>query len=138
MDKVKIIRYLTLIFVGLAMCACTRNDGNIGMLFGQWKLTSMTTNGVDNADYHGNLFWSFQNTTIEMKEVTANSVVYQTFGNFKVADNTMFLSFPDANFSPNHIVNLPRECELQIIKISGGELILSYGDPATIYTFNKW
>ncbi|MCM1319279.1 MAG: lipocalin-like domain-containing protein [Muribaculaceae bacterium] len=134
----KYLKYFTVIFIALLLCSCTRNDGDIGSLFGQWKLESMTTDSKEKTDYKGNIFWSFQNTTVEMKEVIEPGEVYQTFGNFKVMDNTMFLSFPDADFPPRPVLGLPRDCEMQIIKISGGELILSYGDPATIFTFRKW
>ena len=134
----KLLRYISVIAILLMTCACTRNDGNIGYLFGQWKLVSMTTDGVDIPNYKGNVYWSFQNTTIEMKVVIETGEVYQTFGNFKEMDNTLFLNFPDEDFPPRPITGLPRECELQVIKLTGGEMILSYGDPATIYTFRKW
>lgn len=132
----KSTKYIMLALLSLLLCACTRNDGDIGRLFGQWKLVSISRGGIDDTAYAGNIYWSFQNSTIEMKEVTADHVSYNTFGNWHEGDSTLFLSFPDN--APNHHTGLPREAELQIIKLDGGTMVLSYGDPATIYTFKKW
>ncbi|MCM1005987.1 MAG: lipocalin-like domain-containing protein [Prevotella sp.] len=122
----------------LALCGCTRNNSDIGKLFGLWHLTSIQTERTDLPEYPGNIYWGFQNTTIEMKEVADHHDVYTTFGSYCIEDNTMFLSFPDKDFAPNRFTGLPRECELQIIKLTGKEMILSYSEPATIYTFRKW
>lgn len=134
----KITRLILSAIALFILAGCTRNDGDIGHLFGQWKLVSITRNGVDDPSYEGNIYWSFQNSTLEMKEVVAHNTVYQTFGNWHETDNTLFFSFPDHDYPPRPSVGLPREAELQIIKLDSGSLILSYGDPATIYTFRKW
>lgn len=135
----RIIRHIAILLLAvIALTGCTRNNGNIGKQFGQWKLVSISIDGVDHPDYKGNIYWSFQGSTIEMKEVDADNVVYQTFGNYRIEDNTLFLSFPDETFPPRPVTGLPRDAELQIIKLTGNEMILSYGDPATIYTFHKW
>ena len=134
----KITRFIFSTLVVFLLVGCTRNDGDIGRLFGQWKLISITRNGADDTSYSGNIYWSFQNTTVEMKEVVAHNTVYQTFGNWYETDNTLFVSFPDKDYPPRPTVGLPREAELQIVKLAGSDLILSYGEPATIYTFRKW
>lgn len=131
-------KYIMLALLAMLLCACTRNDGDIGRFFGQWKLVGITRGGVDDTSYKGNMYWSFQNSTIEMKEVTEDHVSYQTFGNWHEADNTLFLSFPDKGYAPSYVTGLPREAELQIMQLDGGAMVLSYGDPATIYTFKKW
>lgn len=118
--------------------ACTRNDGNIGKQFGQWKLVTISENGTDRADYDGNIYWSFQNTTIEMKQVMPEHITYQTFGNYRIADNTLFISFPDKDFKPLPTLGLPREAELQIVRLTGSDMVLTYGDPAVTFTFKKW
>lgn len=82
----------------LASGACTRNDGDIGKQFGQWKLVSISRDGADDPSYKGNIYWSFQNSTIEMKEVTDEHEAYQAFGSYRISDNTMFLSFTDPGF----------------------------------------
>lgn len=128
---------LLTIFI-LAAGGCTRNDGNIGKQFGQWKLMSISRDGADDPSYKGNIYWSFQNTTIEMKEVTDEHEAYQAFGSYRISDNTMFLSFTDPDFPPRPVAGLPRECELQILKLTGSSMVLAYGEPATIYTFRKW
>lgn len=133
-----ILNIILVVAVLVLSAGCTRNNGDIGKLFGQWQLMSMEREGETVPDYQGNVYWSFQNTTIEMKEVVGGHEYYQSFGNFRVSDNTLFLSFPDKDFKPNPITGLERESALQIIKLTGGEMILGYGDPATIYRFRKW
>lgn len=133
----RIIKVIAILLSVFALAGCTRNNGNIGKQFGQWKLVSITTEGVDMPGYHGNIFWSFQGSTIETKAVADNNAVYQSFGNYHIVDNTLFLSFPDKDFAPRPST-IPREAEMQIIKLTGGTMVLSYGEPATIYTFHKW
>lgn len=134
----KILLNIMLLIAVLLPAGCTHNNGDIGGLFGQWQLVSMESEGKDSPEYQGNIFWSFQNSTIEMKEMAAHHEMYRTFGNYSVDDGKLCLSFPDRDFPPNPKTGLPRECVLQIIRHTGGELILSYGEPATIYRFRKW
>ena len=134
----KTFRLIILTAIILTLGACTRNDGNIGKQFGLWKLESITRDGADDPAYRGNIYWSFQNSTIEMKEVVAEHEAYQAFGTYRIADNTLFLSFTDPDFPPRPATGLPRECELQILKLTDSAMVLSYGEPATIYTFRKW
>lgn len=135
----KILRLIShaAIFMTLIL-SCTRNDGAIGKQFGQWKLVSISRDGTDDPSYGGNIYWSFQSSTIEMKEVMAEHEVYQTFGSYSLTDNTLRLSFPDSSFPPRPATGLPRECELQVIRLDGGSMVLGYGEPAIIYTFRKW
>lgn len=135
----KTLRYtLSLALLLITALSCTHNNGDIGNQFGQWKLVTMTRAGVDDADYKGNIFWSFQNTTIEIKEVAANHEVWQTFGNYRLEDATLFLSFPDEDRPPRPVLGLPRECELQVVRLKGGEMVLYYPENETTYTFRRW
>lgn len=135
-----IVSYIAL-FILMAAAGCTRNDGNIGKQFGQWKLVSITRQGVDEPSYKGNVYWSFQNSTIEIKERTPQNDVWHSFGNYRIADETLFLSFPDEEFPPRQVLGLPRESELQILELTGGRMVLYYEgdtDEGTTYTLHKW
>lgn len=132
------MKQLTLLFLTalFALGACTRNDGGVSDLYGQWQLTGVERDGISDTDYKGGVYWSFQNATIEMKQTYPDHSYFQTFGNYRVADATLFLDFPDERYAP--LLGLPRQAELQIVRLHGSQLILAYGDPATVYTFRKW
>lgn len=98
----------------------------------------MICEGEPIAQYNENVYWSFQSQTIEMKEVVASHEVYQTFGNYKLTDNTLLLSFPDKDFPPRPITGLPREAAMQVLSLSSSRMVLAHGTPDTIYTFHKW
>lgn len=119
---------------------CTRNDGNIGKQFGQWKLVDISRSDGDATPYAGNIFWSFQNTTLEIKEVDSHHNVWQTFANYRIADNTLFISFPDKDYPPRPALGLPRQCELDIIRFTSKEIILLYESESDNiqYTLRKW
>lgn len=108
--------------------ACTRNNGNIGKQFGQWKVTHITVDGQTDANYHGNMFWSFQNSTVEMKYVEDNHETRNTFGNYRIDDNTLFITFPDASRPPLPGLRLKAEGEnaIQIVRLTGSEMTLAY------------
>lgn len=134
MTKYVLIISLGLIF--LSLISCTHNDGGEQKIYGTWKLKRISVAGKDDPAYTGNIFWKFQNKTIEMQQVDELHNSWQTFGNYRLADQTLFLSFPDTERPP--LLELPRESEFQIVKLKGKEMVLATGDPATIYYFEKW
>lgn len=132
-------KYVLIISIGLivlTLFSCVRNNGGDSRLYGNWKLQRITIAGVDDPDYKGDIFWKFQNQTVEMQQVDEVHNATYTFGNYRIADNTLFLSFPDHTMPP--MLSLPRECEMQIVRLKGSEMVLSFGEPATIYYFKKW
>lgn len=132
-------RYVLIISAALiliTLLSCTRNNGGDSRLYGCWKLQRISRAGVDDAAYQGNIFWKFQNQTIEMQQVNELHNSLQTFGNYRLADETLFLSFPDAERPP--FLGLTRECEFQIVELTGKEMVLATGYPATMYYFKKW
>ena len=83
-------KLLRIIFPALLLlfAACTHNDGDIGPLFGQWRLTSPEC--PDAA-----LYISFQNTTVETKAVYPRHESTEAFGNWTLSDRILTLDFPD-------------------------------------------
>ncbi len=134
MTKYVLIISLGLIF--LTLISCTHNNGGEPRLYGQWKLQRIVRDGVTDPSYDGGIFWKFQNKTIEMQEMLPNHETYMTFGNFRLADETLFFDFPDEDRAP--LLGLPRTCEMGVVKLSGSEMVLTYGNPATIFYFKKW
>lgn len=132
-------KYVLIISIGLivlTLFSCVRNNGGDSSLYGNWKLQRVTRAGVDDSDYKGGIFWKFQNQTVEMRQVDELHNATYTFGNYRMSDNTLFLSFPDPTMPP--MLSLPRECEMQIVRLKGSEMVLSFGEPATMYYFKKW
>lgn len=134
----------SLLVLILSLCAgCTHNNGDIGPFFGKWKMQRMTINGVDDASYKCNVFWSFQSSTIGFIRVVSDTRYNDTFGNWAVDDayTTMRLSFPDEIFPPFSELQLERESELEIVKIKGPEMILKYitkDSDEIVYYLEKW
>lgn len=135
------VAILTLV-VCLLAGGCTRNNGNIGKQFGLWKLTSVETGGKTDAAYGGNIFWSFQNTTVEMKRVEANHAIESTFGNYRIDGETLTLTFPDDERPPLSGLDLQRVNEMQILCLTHSEMMLAYSPHGTaeptVLHFVKW
>ena len=61
------IKYIfSAILIAIAASGCTRNDGDIGPWFGQWKLVALTCDDAPVADYGDNIFFSFQNNVFQI------------------------------------------------------------------------
>lgn len=121
----------------VSFLSCTKNDGGESKLYGKWKLERITTDGVDSLTYRGDIFWNFQNTTIGMVRSLPEHAVEESFGSYRLADQTLFLSFPDPD-RPPLLPGLPRQSELSVVKLSRREMVLSWGYPSKIYYFKKW
>lgn len=127
------------LFIG----ACTHNDGNIGKQFGQWQLQRIEKNGAEDVDYGGNIFWSFQNSTIEMKCMEDDHTSRHTFGNYRIEGDVIILNFPDDERPPLEVLGLQRSDKLRILRMNHSEMTLVHdgnndtGDK-TIFYFHKW
>ena len=62
-------RIISIILLALSLNACTHNNGDIGDLFGTWKLQSITINGESDSTYQSNVLWKFQSSIISMVKV---------------------------------------------------------------------
>lgn len=85
-------KYVLIISLGLillSLFSCTRNNGGESQLYGQWKLQRIVIDGKEDTDYQGNMFWKFQNKTIEMLLVTQEHDQVHSFGNYRLTDNTL-------------------------------------------------
>lgn len=150
MKRIFTYMILPLLTVILLLSGCTRNNGNIGKQFGQWKVTSIVTDGTPDETYQGNMFWSFQSTTVEIKYVNQNHETVTTFGNYRIMDDTLFITFPDEDRQPPQGLGLKPYIEnpLQIVRLTGSEMILAFNDSdsdtdqgtaaTTVITLKKW
>lgn len=123
--KTAIIIILSVI-VATTLCGCTHNNGNIGSLFGKWKLTSIEVENMQTPEIDGTIFWSFQNSTIEMQLLGDHQEETRAYGNWRSSGQTLFLDFSDSDMPPLPSLGLPAQCELQIIDGIGNTMILVY------------
>lgn len=139
------------IIVGLLHASCTRNNGDIGEWFGEWKLCSIEINNELDSNYNNDVLWKFQNNIIEM--VVVNTVGHshsEHYGTWISDDSTITLNFTHSDdlnsagngkYSPPQQIHLPAAIiDLKILKLSSSEIILQYepsADSNIIYTLRK-
>lgn len=125
----------------ITLLSCTHNNGDIGPLFGQWKLTEIIINDKPDQNYNENIFFAFQNDVTNMKIVYEHHETVEAYGHWKQNGNILLLIYDDSRYLPlsetyfNAGVNT---CE--IIRLNGKELILKRESDGNTYTykFKKW
>lgn len=137
----KSLHTLLALLAGCLFVACTHNNGNIGSIFGKWKLVAISAENADPPQIDGTMFWSFQNSTIEMQLLGNHQEESRTYGNWRVADQTLFLDFPDADMPPIPACGLPNQAELQILNSIDNKMILVFHpsqSQSITYSFVKY
>lgn len=129
----------------MMLTGCTRNNGDIGPIFGLWKLVGIEPQGEwkQAPDLNvENLYWGFQSSTVRMVTRKSQALIYESFGNWSISGSTLYLSFPDPEFPPRAEFGLPAETSLNILELSSGTLIVCatpIGATApVVYRFEKW
>lgn len=137
----KRIHFIILSLLCLLATACTHNNGDIGPLFGKWKVTAIEADGMEQPQYGGNIFLSFQSHTVEVTEILPDHMRNDAFGNWSRTGDELTLIFPDAGMVPPAASMLPVQCTLQILHLDSGkatfQLRLQQGATLT-YTLKKW
>jgi len=92
----KTIRLLTTLLAALALTACTHNNGDIGIWFGTWHVTTITANGTPVA-YDGDYFFQFQSSVFRVCLVQQHEQTTESYGTWSEADDgtTMSINFVD-------------------------------------------
>ena len=146
----RIIRYIfTALLAIAAMCSCTHNNGDIGPLFGQWKITDIaTTDAVTGTVTHNatsGAFLSFQNDVVTLTQVyDGQHQSALSYGKWELNGNSLTLYFdisdgvslPGAMFYPR--------ADFNIETLSGSELVMTLtgnlpeGAAQVCYTLKKW
>lgn len=129
------------LFMLLATAGCTHNNGDIGSLFGRWKLSGVSAQNADVPQIDGAMYWSFQNTTIEMLTLGDHQQEARVYGNWRSSGQTLFLDFSDADMQPPSELLLPAQTELEIVGGIGNTLTLQYHpspSQSIIYEFIKY
>lgn len=149
-------RFIVLLIIALTFNACTHNNGDIGELFGTWKLQSITIDGEIDSSYDNNVLWKFQSSIMSM--IRANDSTHnrlETWGTWSYAndDTQLELNFTHTDndnpkpgstkYSPLPETYLPKATifTLDIIKLNNSEMILVYHSidgKEYRYKFKKW
>lgn len=128
---------------------CTRNDGDIGNLFGTWSLRQIIIDGTDAPDYEGGMSWSFQNDIVWFITVGDHEDSTQRWAKWawKTEDEVMLIDFihgsdGEGTFSPDPVLHFPDKTtvELQVLNFQGKDLTLCYTSPAgarQVYVLRK-
>ena len=146
----RIIGYIfTALLAIAALCSCTHNNGDIGPLFGQWKITDIaTTDAVTGTVTHNatsGAFLSFQNDVVTLTQVyDGQHQSALSYGQWELNGNSLTLYFdisdgvslPGAMFYPR--------ADFNIETLSGSELVMTLtgnlpeGAAQVCYTLKKW
>ena len=148
----KIYNIVSLFVLSIIIASCTHNNGDIGHYFGTWKLERLTIEGVEDAEYQGNIFWKFQSGVMCMVRVDdATHAKTEGWGTWEENDNKLRLDYThhdDANsegsqkYSPLPETHISRGItELEILKQNSSKMELEYinnDGQVILYYFDKW
>ena len=145
------MKFIQNIFIILAAAfltaGCTRNNGDIGDLFGDWRLVALTADGEELELYEGDArlyTWAFQSSIIRIQEIRAYMDYSDYLGTWKRVDDELILDFThhadygDDNFTPPEVLHLVAHgiTRLEIIRLDSGKLQAGYkGDNGVEYMY---
>lgn len=91
---------LSLLLAGIIMSllagGCTRNDGDIGDLFGWWTLDRLTADGADQPLLDDEVLlytFTFQTSIVQIQQTLPHSDFYRVKGSWERRDNLLMLNF---------------------------------------------
>lgn len=81
----------TLLLLLVSMTGCMHNDGDIGNLFGTWKISSVSVDGQEDQAYAGDVFVQFQTEVVRLVQVRHNYDCVEYFGRWTREGNHLLL-----------------------------------------------
>lgn len=149
-------QYILAVIALSGLACCTHNNGDIGDLFGTWKLDKITIDGEVDRGYGDDILWKFQSSIIEMEQV--NDALHETFKSHgswsRPEEGLLVLDFTHTDndnpepgsevYSPLPATHLPSGCkiDMDLLQLDGSKMELRYIDPLTTkvyeYYFKKW
>ncbi|MBO4994449.1 MAG: lipocalin-like domain-containing protein [Muribaculaceae bacterium] len=99
-----IIHIMGCLLLSAMLSGCTHNDGDIGPLFGTWRITEITVDGKRDTCYAGNVVWKFQSGVLMIQLVADHHDVVDYWNSWSVEDDVMTLSgnHHDSNVSTSY------------------------------------
>lgn len=127
----------------LMFSSCTHNNGDIGPLYGQWKLISIDADGIELPEYKGDVFWCFQGGAIQILSRTDQHEFEQRYGNWSLTDGDtrLVLTFPDTRWPALQSIGLQETSVLRVIALTSRDAVFELSDTggtSITYTLRKW
>lgn len=69
--------YILLVFIAVTLTSCMQNNGNIGYLFGQWRLEEVKHDNITTEC--DTVFFSFQSNVFQIRKIIYDSYDYSVF-----------------------------------------------------------
>lgn len=113
----QIMRALMCVITVVVMVGCTRNNGDIGPLFGRWQLDAMSADGVKQNIYNDNellYVWAFQGNIIEIQTILPHQSWKKAVGIWSYTDDGIELDFSykdnygEGEYTPPEVLGIPR------------------------------
>lgn len=124
--------YIPLLMLVLLCGGCTQNNGDIGNLFGFWRVTGDGIALTDDEE----AIWAFQNDILEITIQSPHHVASKTYGTYTDNDNYLRIDFTHWKGVPNggYLYRMPAQLGLpgnepfvmEVTKRGGGEMTLTY------------
>lgn len=137
----KILFFLLCVMLNVS---CTKHNGDIGPLFGLWKVTAINVDDVTDEDYDGCMYFAFQSSVISMtivNEETHESKI--TYASWKYEGEDLIIDFSDKNYGPfADATGMQRgQNRVEVVSLKGDDLTLSYltaKGKKYVYYLKKW
>lgn len=141
--KNKILQTVLIAITAVLFSSCTRNNGDIGELFGQWKVVSITVNGENTPDYNGVMYFAFQSSVYCQKIVNEEAHWDDcVFAKWHYVESGIIIDFADTNYAPFPPSGMKQGENMVVIeKNDGKNMVMSYLSPDDVkyvYTLKKW
>ncbi len=132
--------FITTLIALCATTACTHNNGDIGFLFGQWKLHEITTGNT--AEPCDTVFLAFQSNIVQLRKVVYESYDYNLLtGLYEQQGDRLQCSFLNINgtdaieeqqkkqmLDELASLHIKEACPVfQVIRLTRNEMALQYG-----------
>lgn len=135
----KSIRILQLIIIMLAAASCTHNDGDIGPLFGFWRLEALAVDGNDVKLYDDETLlytFAFQDEVVLINTTLPHSDYDRCFGSWRRDGSTLTLDFDHTDSDDVTKYNPPAALmfdpsgvtTFDIIRLDSSHMTLAYTD----------
>lgn len=141
-------RILLIIAIAFSSAGCTQNDGNIGDLFGVWRLNQLKADGTPLPLYEGDdsplaYDWSFQGDVMKIDVVEPHHDHQRCYAMWKREDGKLLIDFSygsDASteFDPPAALHLVRRgvTPLELTELTSKKLVGWYiGEDGVKYEY---
>ncbi|MDE6860078.1 MAG: lipocalin-like domain-containing protein [Duncaniella sp.] len=140
-------KILIMLVAGFISAGCTRNNGDIGDLFGDWRLDTLTADGLEMELYNGDVevyTWAFQSNIVRIQEIFTYMDFSDYIGTWRrdgdvlILDFTHHADYGDENFSPPEDLHLVEHgvTKLDIVRLDSRKLQVSYrGEDGVEYMY---